>query len=184
MNSENDLTGSVYAYIVTAPDPTLTVTGHVGVITDVRFRWNGLYCCYCRKAVTLWADGGSIEAGIRIGERRRRTDVAEHWYTEYRVPNAPVIPATCPHRGCQRPPVRASETGAPTPAGWLDGRWNLKTGTFSTADAPCQPVQPKTCHLLNDIWQHVRTHHPGLAAAADRHAKDKQWRRERHTRRT
>lgn len=168
------LADSLYPWVATAPEPLLTITGHTAVITGVRFVWHGTRCAWCRQPVPLWTDGGTIDAGLQVGQPRRRSPATTaHWYQTYRPAAAPAIPDDCPHLGCPRPATR-TVAGHQAPTGWLDGTWRLAAGPFSIGphtDQRCpSPAHPKTWRLLDEVWSTLRRTHPDLAAAADAYA--------------
>ncbi len=175
MNNGPEFVGGVYAWVATAPEPVLTVTGHTAVISDVRFVWSRARCGWCRRAVHLYTDGGAIEAGITIGRPRRRTSTpTARWYTRYRPATTPSIPDDCPNPACHRPATRTGPDGEVVPTGWLDGAWTISsTGPFTigaVTDARCPlPAHPHTYQLLDQVWAAIRASHPELAAAADAH---------------
>jgi hypothetical protein len=171
-------------WVATAPQPLLTITGHTAVICAVRFVWHGTYCSWCRKYVALWTDGGTIDAGLKLGRPRRRSPATNaHWYQIYRPAAAPSIPNDCPHSGCPRPATRPLSTGEQVPTGWLDGTWRLFAGPFTIGpamDERCPtPAHPKTYRLLGQVWSTLRRTHPELAAAADAYAAQQRRRAER-----
>jgi len=179
-----EFVGGVYAWVVTAPQPVLTVTGHTAVISDVRFVWSRARCGWCHRAVHLYTDGGTIAAGITLGRQRPRSAaVTARWYTVYRPAAAPSIADDCPNPACHRPATRTLSTGEAVATGWLDGAWTLAPGPFTdgaVTDVRCPlPANPDTYQLLDRVWAALRAAHPGMAAAADAHSRDQRRRAER-----
>lgn len=74
----------------------LTLIGTVATITGVRYTWLD-HCVYCRQAVTLTTDGGTITAGIEGAE----TDTPR-WFQTYEPVARPEIPEQCPLCGAGR----------------------------------------------------------------------------------
>jgi hypothetical protein len=185
MSHSSEFIGGVYAWVATAPQPVLTITGHTAVISDVRFVWSRARCGWCRKTVHLYTDGGTVEAGITVGRTRPRSAaVTARWYSVYRPAAAPSIPDDCPNPACHRPATRTLSTGEVVATGWLDGAWMLSSnGPFTIAtvtDVRCPlPASPDTYQLLDRVWAALRAAHPALAAAADAHRRDQRRRAER-----
>lgn len=158
-------------WVVTAPEPALTITGHTAVLTNIRFVWSNLRCSWCRRNVALWTDHGTIDAGLKPGRPHDRTQkLTARWYEIYRPATAPPIPPHCPHPGC-RPPATWGIPGHEVPVtGWIDGAWRLSADPFTPADhidLPPLPAHPHTYRLLDKVWSTLRRTHPDLAAAAD-----------------
>lgn len=179
---DGQLVGDLLPWVATAPEPALAITDHTAVITNVRFVWAGTYCAYCRQHVDLWTDGGTIDAGLKVGRPSRRSPAGTaHWYKTYRPCGVPVIPDSCPHPACWRPKPTPADHQDPT--AWLDGKWRLSAGPFTVgprADERCpHPVHPKTHRLLDEIWTTLRRTHPDLAAAADAYDAEQHRRAER-----
>jgi hypothetical protein len=42
------LIDGLHPWVATAPEPTLSITGHTAVIAAVRFVWHGLRCSWCQ----------------------------------------------------------------------------------------------------------------------------------------
>ena len=158
------LVGGVYTWVATAPPPTLTITGHTGLINDVRFVWDFARCAWCRTTAYLWTDGGMVEAGLTAGRPGRQT--RWRWYTVYRPAVLPTIPDDCPNPGCHRPTDRR-------PARWRDATSMPTLGPFTlgaVTDPLCpRPAHPDTYRLLGRVWDTLRAAYPELAAAADAH---------------
>src|SRR6266511_1129166 len=115
--------GGVYAWVVTATEPLLTISGYTV--------------------------GGTITAGITLGRTRSRSSAAvtARWYTVYRPAAAPSIPDDCPNPTCRRPASRTLPAGEVVATGWLDGAWTLSSaGPFTigaVTDARCPlPASP------------------------------------------
>jgi hypothetical protein len=161
----------VLPWVAAAPQPLLTVTGHIAVITPVRFVWRGTYCGWCHQYAPLWTDGGTIELGITVGlPHRRAQQTTPHWYQLYRPAAVPTVPADCPNPACHRPATQTI-AGREVPTGWLNGTWRLAIGPFPVGDdrddrCP-SPVHPDTYRLVDQARSAMRSTHPDLVAAAD-----------------
>jgi len=79
-------------YVQTEPEPTTTWDGTIATITGVRYVWFG-HCSWCRKAIEVWSDGGTVRVGIRESGRTVR------WFREDEPPSTPSAPTKCPHCG-------------------------------------------------------------------------------------
>jgi hypothetical protein len=183
VTGDPEFIGKVHAWVATAPEPVLSITGHTGVLTDVRFVWSRASCSWCRRTVSLWSDGGTVETGIRVGRSRQRSSTASaHWYTTFRPAVTPSIPDDCPNPACRRPATRML-AGVEVPTGWLHGAWSLSIGPFTfqpVTDERCpSPANPKTYDLISQVYTTLRATHPDLAAAADADAADQRRRAER-----
>jgi hypothetical protein len=183
VTGEPEFIDRVHAWVATAPQPVLHITGHTAVVTDVRFVWSRASCAWCRKTVHLWSDGGSIDVGIKVGRPRQRSaTVTAHWYIIYRPAALPAIPGDCPNPACHRPAMRLL-CGQEVPTGWLTGRWTLSVGPFTieaVTDERCpHPTNPKTDQVVGQVFTTLRTTHPELAAAADAYAAGQRRRTQR-----
>ncbi|WP_328468821.1 hypothetical protein OHA21_00130 [Actinoplanes sp. NBC_00393] len=148
--------GGIHAWVATAPQPRLAITGHTGVISDVRYVWCHARCIRCRTVAHLWTDGGSIEAGLTTG-----SPSDTRWYTNYRPAAAPRIPDQCPNPACTGAGIR-----------WLDHPETLTDQPFALRAATPphypHPVGQAVLELLDQLWTALRTAYPELVAAADR----------------
>ena len=163
------LIGGVWAYVVTAPEPQLTLDGPAATITGVRFVWTHGRCGHCRQPLHLYTDDGTIEAGLVTGHTKdREPALVADWYETRRPAGMPALPRTCPHPQCPshaRRPVPDMRVCSP------EGRI-LSAGPFDparTVQHPGQPlpVQPQVFRLLDSAWSRLRAAHPDLAALAD-----------------
>jgi hypothetical protein len=162
------LIDGVWAYVVSAPEPKLTISGYTGTITAVRFIWTLLRCGACRQQLHLYTDGGTIEVGLTVAHTGgREPALTADWFQTYRPAGIPGLPGVCPHPDCPshtRQPVRERVH--------LEGNWSLTAGPFHLGDTPGTPAQPmpagpQTTRLVSRVWDTVRANYPDLAALAD-----------------
>lgn len=122
---------------------SIAFTGPQAVVSGVRFSWS-THCAQCRRYVQLFADGGSIEMGIRTttGSGRKAQPVSR-WYQMEKPPKKPVAPFVCPLCGRER---------------WL---------TLNSLDWK-PPLPSSTAYsLVSGAWDRIRAQYPDLARAAD-----------------
>ncbi len=168
------LVGGVWAYVVTAPEPQLSIDGHTGTITSVRYAWAGLRCSACRQPLHLYTDGGTLEAGLKVTNTGGRDPaLTADWYETYHPAGVPELPTACPHPECRSHTIKPAR-----PRVYLEGGWTLSgdpvdIGRTRTTPAHPSPAHPHVYRLLGQVWDHMRTTYPDLAALADTRAAER-----------
>jgi hypothetical protein len=168
------LIGGVWAYVVTAPEPQLTIDGHTGTITGVRYAWAGLRCSACRQPLHLYTDDGALEAGLKVTNTGgREPALTADWYELYLPGIMPELPAACPHPACRSHTIKP-----PQPRVYLEGGWTLSAdpvefGRTRTTPAQPAPAHPHVYRLLGQVWDSMRATYPDLAALADTRAAER-----------
>jgi hypothetical protein len=165
------LIGGVWAYVVTAPEPQLSIDGHAGTITSVRYAWAGLRCSACRQPLHLSTDDGAVEAGLKVTNTGgREPTLTADWYETYRPATTPELPTVCPHPEC-----RSHTTKSHRPRVCLEDGWTLSADPVDIGHTRTTPAQPTPAHphvyrLLGQVWDTMRATYPDLAALADTRA--------------
>lgn len=82
--------------VAEAPQPTLVIDGHHAVISGVRYL-HMAHCPWCRNALHVATDGGTIRMGIDNNVKKPR------WYEKDNPGGNPEAPAECPTCGTALP---------------------------------------------------------------------------------
>jgi hypothetical protein len=131
----------------TAPVPDLVINGTTAALAGVQFSWM-CRCWSCRSVQYIYADGGSISAGLRASASRKTV----RWFQTPEPPAMPALPASCPDCGERNAPFGSQAT---------------RLGPFSEDRRVL--AHHNSLPVLELAWSTLRELHPALAQRADDH---------------
>jgi hypothetical protein len=137
------VTDAVHEWVATAPEPAVTRDGLAVSIANVRYEWMD-HCAWCRNAVHVWADGGTILAAI-AGDTPRFVEI-------HTVPRMPAPPDNCPLCGHDRPGLRFKfHQPSPVASGHtaLHAAWHYLRETYPDAHAQAVRNTPRD----SSVWR-------------------------------